>query len=68
MPPIKDCVICFWETKVKCVRNSYHSFSDDDINYNPIMKTIQSFHVIRFVQFVHYFFYIILIFVFNAIV
>ncbi len=54
MPPIKDCVICFWETKVKCVRNSYHSFSDDDINYNPIMKTIQSFHVIRFVQFVHY--------------
>ncbi len=38
----------FSETKVKCVQKSYHSFSDNDINYKPSMKNVQSFHVIRF--------------------
>ncbi len=27
---------------------SYHSFSDNDINYKPSIKYVQSLHVIRF--------------------
>ncbi len=38
----------FSEKKVKCAQKSYHSFSDNDINYKPSMKNVQSFHVIRF--------------------
>ncbi len=26
--PLKDCVIVFCETKVKCVQKSFHNFSD----------------------------------------
>ncbi len=33
---------------IHCVQKSYHSFSDNDINYKPSMKNIQSFRVIRF--------------------
>ncbi len=33
--PFKDCVFFFSETKVKCVQKSYHSFSDNYINYKP---------------------------------
>ncbi len=46
--PLKDCVFFFCKTNVKCVQNSYHSFSDTDINYKPSMKNVQSFQVIRF--------------------
>ncbi len=46
--PLKDCVFFFSETKVKCVQKSYHCFIDNDINYKPSMKNVQSFHVIRF--------------------
>ncbi len=44
---LKDCAKNFCETKVKCVQKSYHCFSDNDINYKPSMKNVQSFHVIR---------------------
>ncbi len=37
----------FCETKVKCVQKSYY-FSDNDINYKPSMKNVQSFQVITF--------------------
>ncbi len=46
--PLKDCVIFFCATKVKCVQKSYHSFSDNDVNYKQSMKNVQSFHVIRY--------------------
>ncbi len=49
MPPfLNDCVFLFCETKVKCVQKSCHSFSENDINYKPSMKNVQSFQVIRF--------------------
>ncbi len=29
------------ETKVRCVQKSYHSFSDNGINYKPSMTNVQ---------------------------
>ncbi len=43
-------VFFFSKTKVKSVQKSYHSFSENDINYKPSMKNFQRFHVIRFLQ------------------
>ncbi len=46
---VKNCVIFFSvKPKDKCVQNSYYTFSDNDINFKPSMKNVQSFHVIRF--------------------
>ncbi len=48
--PVQKCqhFIYVCKTNVKCVQNSYQSFSDNDIDYKPSMKNVQSFHVIRF--------------------
>ncbi len=53
--PLRIVSFFFSETKVKCVQKSYHSFSDNGMNYKPSMKNVQSFRVIRFltkIQFV----------------
>ncbi len=41
--PVQKCqhFIYVCKTNVKCVQNSYQSFSDNDIDYKPSMKNVQ---------------------------
>ncbi len=47
-PPLKDCKKKICARKLKCVQKSYHSFSDNDVNYKQSMKNVQSLNFIRF--------------------
>ncbi len=46
--PLRIVSFIFSETVVKRVQKCYHSFRNNDINYKPSMKNVQSFHAIRF--------------------
>ncbi len=41
-PPLRIVSFFFSDTKVKCVQKSYHSFSDNDINYKPMLVRFTS--------------------------